>query len=114
MLIFHKEPALWLALVAAVVSLGSNFAFHWTSDQQGVVNALALAVVGLITAWSVNHGALAAAILGVVGAVLSLALAFGAHLDATSQATIMSFAAAVVAMFVRTQVVTRSDVALAA
>lgn len=114
MLIFHREPALWLALVAAVVSLGSNFLLHWTPEQQGVVNAMALAIVGLLTAWSVDRGGLAAAILGVVGAVLALALAFGVHLDATSQATIMSFAAAVVAMFVRTQSTTRADVALAA
>jgi intracellular septation protein A len=81
MLIFHREPALWLALVASVVSLTSEFVFHMDDAQQGVINAVAVALVGLITAWSVDKNGLSAAILGLLGSVLSLALAFGAHLS---------------------------------
>jgi hypothetical protein len=107
MLIFHKEPALWLALVASVVSVGSNFILHWSPEQQALVNAVAFALVGVLTAWSVDRGGLGAAILGFVGAVISLGVGFGWHLNATDQALLATLAAAVVAMFVRTQVVTQ-------
>lgn len=103
MLIFHREPAVILAFVSAVVAVGSNFAFHWSSDQQSLINAVAAAVVGLLTAWSVDHGGLAAAVMGLASAVLALGLGFGLHMDATQQATVMSFVAAVVGMWVRTQ-----------
>lgn len=107
MLIFHREPALWLALVASVVSVGGNLVLHWSPEQQSLVNALALAVVGLFTAWSVDRGGLGAAILGFISSALALGVGFGWHLAATDQALLMSLAAAVVAMFVRTQVVTQ-------
>lgn len=107
MLLFHREPAVILAFVSALVALGSNFVFHWTVDQQSLINAVVAALVGLITAWSVDRNGLAAAIMGFTGAVLSLGLGFGLAVDATGQAVIMSFAAAAVGMFVRTQVSVR-------
>jgi hypothetical protein len=108
MLIFHREPAVILAFVSALVAVGSNFAFHWSSDQQSLLNAVAAAVVGLFTAWSVDKGGLAAAVMGLASAVLALGLGFGLALDATQQATVMSFVAAVVGMWVRTQVTTQA------
>lgn len=101
---FNREPALILALVAATVQMVSAFIFPLTAGQQGVLNALAVAVAGLVTAVLVRSDQLAPALLGVVQAILALGLAFGLALDTASQAVIMSFAAAIVAMFVRTQV----------
>lgn len=100
-----REPALLLALIATTVQMVSAFLIPLTEGQQGVLNALAVAVAGLVTAVMVRSDQLAPAILGVVQAILALGLAFGLALSPENQAVIMSFAAAVVAMFVR-QIVT--------
>lgn len=107
MKIFGREPALWLALVGNVVMFVSAFLVHLSDTQQGAVNAVALAAVGLLTAWQVAKEKLTPAILGFVSAVIALAVSFGLHLDAGNQTVIMGLVAAVVAMFVRTQVVAK-------
>jgi hypothetical protein len=101
----RREPALILGLVAAVIQMVSAFVFPLTVEQQGVLNAVAVAVVGLITAIIVRAEQLAPAILGLVQSVIAVGLAFGLHLTPENQSVIMTFAAAVVAMFTR-QVVT--------
>jgi len=101
--VFRREPALWLALVAAVVKLGAAFGLKVSADQQALVNALAAAVVGAVVA-VVAHDALAAPLLGLVQALVALAVGFGLHWSADQQAVVMTAATAVVAMFVRTQV----------
>lgn len=101
---FRREPALWLALVAAVIQMVSAFAFHLTTEQQGVLNAVAVAVAGLVTAVIVRSDQMVPAILGVLKAVIAVGLAFGLAMSPEAQATIMSFAAALAAVFVRTQV----------
>lgn len=101
---FKREPALWLALISASISMVSAFFFELTIEQQGVLNAGAAAVAGLITAVMVKSDQLVPAILGAVSAVLAIGLAFGLRLDQADQATIMAFATAAVHMFVRTQV----------
>lgn len=107
MKIFGREPALWLALVATTVQLVAAFVVHLTDEQQGALNFVAAAAVGIITAVAVAREKLTPAILGGVQAVIALGVAFGWHLSAGNQAILMSFAAAVVAMFVRTQVVAK-------
>jgi len=102
--IFGREPALILALVAAVVQGASLFLFDLSSGQQGVLNGLAVAVVGLVVAHQVAKEKVVPALLGVVQAVVSLGLAFGLDLSAEQQTVIMSLAAAAVGMFTRTQV----------
>lgn len=106
---FGREPALYLALFASIVQLGSQFIWHLSTDQQGVLNAVAVALVGLITAFALHSDGESAAVLGFVQAILAAGLAFGLELDPTAQSVIMSFAAAVVAMFIRTQSVARVD-----
>ena len=73
----RREPALILALVASTVQLVSAFVFPLSDAQQGVVNALAVAVAGLVTALMVRSDQLAPAILGVLQAAVALGLAFG-------------------------------------
>lgn len=102
--IFGREPAVVLGLVAALVQLLSATFMDWSVDQQGYINAAAVAVAGLITAWAVSEEALFAALSGVVKAVIALALAFGLALSPDLQSSIMVAVTAIGAFFVRTQV----------
>jgi len=101
---FKREPALWLALFASAVQMFSAFILNLTIEQQGVLNAVAVAVAALLTAIAVRSDQMVPAILGVIKAVLALALAFGLAMSPDNQAIVMTFATAAVAMFVRTQV----------
>lgn len=105
MLLFGREPALILGLVASAIQLFSATVLPLSDGQQGVVNAVAVAVVGLVTAFAVSAEKAAPAVLGLVQAVLALALAFGLNLDAGVQGAVMAFATALVSAYVRSQVV---------
>jgi hypothetical protein len=100
-----RDPALYLTLFATAVRLAAAFFLHLSVDQQAVLNAAATAVAGLIVALVVAKDGQVAAILGVAQALLALAVGFGLHVSADNQAVIMSFVGALVAAFVRTQVV---------
>jgi hypothetical protein len=101
--ILGREPVLWLSLVAVAVKVISAFLVHVSTDQQAVINAAAAAVAGLLVAVTTRDG-IPGAILGLMQALIALAVGFGLHWTPDQQATVMSLAAAVVAMFVRTQV----------
>lgn len=103
MKLLGREPALWLALIAAGVKLTTAFGAHVTANQQAAINTTAAAVVAVIIAFMVHDG-VGAAILGFVQAALAAAVGFGLHWSADRQAIVMSTAAAVVAMWTRTQV----------
>jgi hypothetical protein len=100
--IFGREPALWAGLANAAVFFLGAFVFHLSAGQEAVLIAACAAVLGVVVAVLTKDG-LSAGILGVVKALLAVALGFGLKLDADSQAVLLSFAAALVAMFVRTQ-----------
>lgn len=102
--LFLRDAALWLALVSIAVQVAAGFYPAFTPELQGVIGAAVSALFGVITAVIVRGDRLPPAILGFVQAALSLALAFGLHLPAADQATVMSGIAAIVAGFVRTQV----------
>jgi hypothetical protein len=104
MRIFGREPALWAALLASVVQMVSAFVFPLSVEQQGVLNALTVAVLGAVTAFAVSSERGVPALLAALKAALAVGLAFGMHLSPEVQATVMTFAAAVAAMFIRTQV----------
>lgn len=101
--IFGREPVLWLTLVAVAVKIVTAFLLHATTNQQAVINAAAVAVAGLLVAFT-THDGIPGAILGLLQAVMALAVGFGLHWSADQQALVMSLATSVVAMFVRTQV----------
>lgn len=103
--IFGREPALFAALAAALVQ-GAGLVLHWSEGQQGAINAVVVALLGVAVAAMVHDG-LGAVALGAVQSVLNLVLAFGLHVDQSAQAAIMGLAGAVVAMFIRTQVVAK-------
>jgi hypothetical protein len=103
MKIFGREPALLLAFLAAVVQVVSTFVVTLTPGQQGLLNAAAAAVAGVITAIVVHDG-VQAAVLGLVQAVLSLAVGFGLHWDGIQQSVVMAVVGAGLALWVRDRV----------
>lgn len=100
--IFGREPALWAALAAAVVQ-GAGLVLHWSTDQQGAINAAVTVALGVVVAIAVRDG-INAAVLGGVQAVMNLVLAFGLQVDQPTQAAVMGLTAAILGMFIRTQV----------
>lgn len=110
MKILGREPALWLALVAVAVQLGTAFGLNLSDGQQASINAVALAVVGVLTAVAVHDG-VGAAVLGLVQGGVALAVGFGLHWSPNQQSVVLSAVAAVIAMFVRTQVTAKVSAA---
>ena len=100
-----RDPALWLGLFAAVVQLVAAFVFPLTVDQQAVLNALAVAVAGLLTALVVRRDGQAAAAVGFAQAAIAVGLGFGLKIPADGQAAIMAVVSTAAAMWTRTQVV---------
>lgn len=100
-----RDPALWLTAFATAIRLFSAFVIDLSPDQQAVLNAAVTAIAGLIVAIVVKRDKQIPAALGVIQALLALAVGFGAHLSADQQALIMSFVGAAAAAFTRTQVV---------
>ena len=100
--IFGREPALWAGLINVAVYVLGATVFHLTKNQESIVIAVAAAILGLLVALS-THDGVSAAILGLVKAVVALGLGYGLKLDADKQALLLSVAATLSAMFVRTQ-----------
>lgn len=100
-----RDPVIWTNLFAAIVMLIATFYGHLTVEQQGLLNAAAVATAGLISGWKVAvDGGLALA-MGLIKAVLAVAVSFGLHWSDQQQLVFMTLVAALGAMFVRTQVV---------
>lgn len=108
-MIWGREPAVWLALFAALVQGISGFFFHLTDDQQGVLNAAAVAFFGLVTAFAVKGDYLLPGILGMIKAVFALGLAFGAHFAPDKQSLVMILVTAAFTTIVRKNVVAPID-----
>lgn len=102
--LFQREPALWLGLIAGVVQFVSAQIFPLTVDQQGALNAVASAVLGVVLAFAVSTDQGVPAILGLAKALIALGLAFGLHLDPHVQASAMALLELITSFFTRTQV----------
>jgi hypothetical protein len=116
LLIFNREPAAWLALFAVAVKLFSAFVVNVDVDTQAWVNAAAAAAMGLLIAIITKDGVVAA-ILGLVQAVISLAVGLGLDWSTDKQALVLAFVSLALGAYDRTQVtapVTREGVRLAA
>lgn len=98
-----RDPALYLFLVATAVRLFSAFILDVSTDTQALINALATAIASAIVAIVVVRDRQVPVILGVVQAMLALAVGLGLEVSAENQALIMSFIGGVAAAFVRTQ-----------
>lgn len=102
-LVFGREPSVILGLVAVVVQFFSAFAMEVRPDTQTAVNAAAAAAVGLLVAWKVHDGVLAA-LTGFAQAGLALGMNLGLDWSTAKQAAAMAFITVVAQAFVRTQV----------
>lgn len=102
-MLIRREPALWFALFAIIIKVVCAFWVHVSITQQSLINAAVAALFGIVVAISVHDG-VGAAILGFAQATIALAVGLGLHWAPDQQALIMSLIAALVAMFVRTQV----------
>jgi len=89
MRILGREPAYWLALVSALVALVSATALPLSVEQQGLVNAAAAALLGVVTAWALAGERLVAALVGAFKALIAVGLAFGLALSPEVQSTAM-------------------------
>ncbi len=105
MKLLSREPAQWLGLLSAAVSLFSATVLPVSIGQQGALIAVATAVFGFLGAIAVSGEKAAPLVAGLVQSVLALALAFGLALSPEAQGSVMAFVAAGVAFYLRTQVV---------
>jgi hypothetical protein len=96
-----REPVKIGALIAAILGLVSGLGLPVTVDQQGLINGAIVLIIGLINTFVVSEEQALPLISGVVQAVMSVALSFGAQLSPQLQATLMTFVVAVVAMWQR-------------
>jgi uncharacterized membrane protein YccC len=103
MKLFGRDPALWLALAASLISAIGAFWVHLSVDQEGALNGVVAAVVG-IAVWAATRDGGPALILGLGKALLVMLAAFHFNLPTDKQAILMTLLSAVVAAFVRTQV----------
>jgi nicotinamide riboside transporter PnuC len=101
--LFGREPALWAAFLTSAIAMFSAFVLPLDAGQQAVLNALVAAILGLITAVVLKTDGISAAVLGLVKAALAVGIGFGLAVDPTTQAVVMTFAAAATGMFIRTQ-----------
>lgn len=101
--IFGRDPALWAALFASAVSALGTFTFHFSVDQEGTLNGLFAALMGIVV-WRITKDGGPALILGFAKALILMAAAWHFNLPTDQQTILMTLLSASVAMFVRTQV----------
>lgn len=99
-----REPILWLGIFSAFLTFVSAQIFTLTVDEQGTLNAVAVAIVGALGAFSVSTDQGVPALVGLAKALIALALAFGLHWAPESQASAIAFLSIVASFWTRTQV----------
>lgn len=103
--IYGREPAVWMALVAAVWGVLSAFGIGFSDQTQSVVTAAIAAALGLAVAVQVGDGLLAA-LNGLVVAAVSLVSHFALHWSAEEQAAKVGALTLLIAWFVTRPAVT--------
>lgn len=102
-----RDAALAVTVVAVAVQLAVAFMLPLTPEQAGEINAVAVALSGVLTAVLVAGDRLVPALLGLAQAGISLAIGLGVHLSPAGQAVVMTALSSLVGAFVRTQVTSR-------
>ena len=101
--IFGREPSVILGIVAVAVQFFSAFVMDVSQDTQTLVNGVAATAVGLVVAWMVHDGVIAA-ITGLAAAALALGMNLGLNWSTDKQAAYMAGVMVAAQWFVRTQV----------
>jgi hypothetical protein len=103
MRIFGREPALFIAIISAAVSLIVTFNVGLSSEQAGAIVAVISALSAAATA-AVTRPIAPAAFTGVVSAVAALLSAYGLHLSPGTIGAANGLVLAVLALLTRGQV----------
>jgi hypothetical protein len=106
MKVFGREPAVIMAFIASAIAVFSSFVLPLSDTQQGVLNAVDVALFGLITAALVAREKLLPAIMGFVKALIAVGIAFGLHWSPEQQGIVLTLVATFTSLLgVRPQVV---------
>jgi hypothetical protein len=89
--IFGREPAYWLALASGLIAFISAVLFPLNTEQQGVLNAIVAAGLGVATVGFLRNEGSVAVLVGFGKAAIAVALAFGLSLSPEVQSTTMVF-----------------------
>jgi hypothetical protein len=98
-LIFDRHPVLVTTFLAAFLQVLSSLVLHWTDNQQALLNAAIAAILGFIAAAGIAVDKALPALVGVVQAVLSVAVGFGAHITDSQMSMISALVASGVALW---------------
>lgn len=104
MKIFGREPVYILGFIAALLQALSAFGVDISDGTQTAINAISAAAVGVITAIVLKNGALAAMLLQLAQAVMSLCVGLGLDWSADHQSKVMAAIAALVTLWLRERV----------
>lgn len=102
--IFGREPALILGFIAAFVQSLFAFGVDVSPGVQTAINAIAAAVVAIVSAVVLRNGALGAALMQLATAGMALVVGLGLDWTTERQGWVMALVAAGIALFTRTQV----------
>jgi hypothetical protein len=104
MKILGREPVYILGFIAALLQALSAFGVDISDGTQTAINAISAAAVGVITAIVLKNGALAAMLLQLAQAVMSLCVGLGLDWSADHQSKVMAAIAALVTLWLREKV----------
>lgn len=104
MKILGREPVYILGFIAALLQALSAFGVDISDGTQTAINAISAAVVGVITAIVLKNGALAAMLLQLAQAVMSLCVGLGLDWSADHQSKVMAAIGALVTLWLRERV----------
>ena len=105
MKIFGREPALIMAFLSSAIAVFSAFILPLSDEQQGVLNAIVVALFGFITAALLDKEKFVPALVGLTKAVIAVAISFGLHWTPEQQGLALSLVVAAAALWYRPQVV---------
>lgn len=97
-LIFGRQPAIWVGLIESALALGIAVGLPLTPEQVAAVVAVVSAALGVYTAY-VTTETLLAVVVGFAKAVLACAVGFGLNLSPELTGAIISFVTLVMSMF---------------
>jgi hypothetical protein len=107
--ILGREPAAWAAAFRALIAVIAGLWLPLTTDQQGALNALFAIILAAVVAASVKLEKVFALLVGVVEAIIYVAVSFGWNLSPDKQGLVVAAVAAIVAVIQRDRVVAAID-----
>src|SRR4051812_5974142 len=88
--IFGRDPAVWVGLIQAAITLAAALWLDWSNEQVGAVVLVVVLLGDSFVAW-VTHDTMLGIVVGLVKALAGAALAFGYEVSAETLAAVVSF-----------------------